>query len=268
MVTVAVGQFSATEDTSGNMQVVRQFAAQARDAGASLLVLPEYSSYTSPRFDQGIVEHAETLDGVFASAVREIASTQQLAVVVGMIEAIPDEHRVHNTLLLIGPDGELAGAYRKLHLYDAFGFRESDRIAPGDSAESPLLTVGGVRFGAQTCYDLRFPETTRVLVDAGADVVVVAAQWVPGPCKEDHWTTLLRARAIENTVYVAASGQSAPTGAGSSMVVDPMGVVVAGSGDRVGVITAEIDPARIEAVRATNPVLSARRFHVVANGPA
>ncbi len=264
MLTVAVGQFSATEDTSANLDVIGRFATRASDGGASLLVLPEYSAYTPPRFDQRVVEHAEPLDGPFATRIREIASANGLAIVAGMTEAIPDDRRVHNTLLLISPDGQLAGTYRKLHLYDAFGFSESERIAPGEPSPPATMELDGICIGAQTCYDLRFPESTRVLVDAGADVVVVAAQWIPGPRKEDHWTTLLRARAIENTVYVAAAGQAAPSGAGNSMVVDPMGVVVAGTGDRAGIATAAIDPARIDEVRATNPVLSARRFDVVA----
>ncbi len=262
MVAVAVGQFSATEDTSTNLDVIRRFAAQAREADASVLVLPEYSSYTPARFDQRIIDHAEPLDGAFASAMGDIAAAHHLAVVVGMIEAIPSDDHVHNTLLLIGPDGGLAGAYRKLHLYDAFGFRESDRIAPGAFAQPPVLDLDGIRLGAQTCYDLRFPESTRVLVDVGVDVVLVPAQWIPGPCKEDHWSTLLRARAIENTVYVAGAGQSAPSGSGTSMIVDPMGIVVAGLGDRVGIAIARIDPDRIEHVRSTNPVLRARRFRV------
>jgi predicted amidohydrolase len=170
---------------------------------------------------------------------------------------------VHNTLLLVAPDGSLAATYRKVHLYDAHGVRESQWIAPGEPGDTPMLELDGLRVGAQTCYDLRFPEATRVLVDAGADVVVVPAQWVPGPRKEDHWSTLLRARAIENTVYVAAAGQSAPTGSGCSMVIDPMGVVVAGLGDRVGVAAAPVDRERIEQVRSNNPVLTARRYEVV-----
>ncbi len=266
MLSLAIGQFSASVDTSDNLAVLRRFADTAAHDGASLLVLPEYTSFTPPALDERLHDHAEPLDGPFATAVRATAQRHGLGIVVGMVEAVPGDDRVHNTLLLVDPHGELVGVYRKLHLFDAFGFTESDWIAPGDPTEAPTLDIDGVRVGAQTCYDLRFPETTRVLVDAGAQVVVVPAQWVPGPRKEDHWTTLLRARAIENTIYVAGAGQSAPTGAGASMVVDPMGVIVAGLGDRVGVATASVDIDRIDAVRATNPVLAARRFRVVAGG--
>lgn len=265
MAHVAVGQFAPTENTSDNLDVVRRFAEEAQQRGASLLVLPEYSSFTAPRFDGRIVEKAEPIDGPFATAVSQIAQQQEVGIVVGMIEAIPDRAKAYNTVLLVGPDGDLATTYRKVHLYDALGVHESEWIEPGEPADAPVMEIDGMRFGAQTCYDLRFPESTRGLLDAGADVVIVAAQWVPGPLKEDHWTTLLRARAIESTAYVVGAGQSSPTGTGCSMIVDPMGVVIAGIGDQVGLISAEVQRDQVDRVREANPVLSARRFRVAPN---
>lgn len=267
MTVIAVAQFSPTTDLDDNRRQVALLVEQAAQQGASLVVLPEYASFTPPRVDGSIAAHAEPLDGPFATAVRESARRHTIAVVVGMIEQIPDASQVHNTLLLVGADGTLAATYRKVHLYDAHGVKESEWIAAGEPGPVATMDLDGLRVGAQTCYDLRFPESTRVLVDAGADVVVVPAQWVPGPRKEDHWTTLLRARAIENTVYVAAAGQGAPTGSGNSMVIDPMGVVVAGLGDRDGVAVATVDRARIERVRAANPVLDARRYRVEPHTP-
>ncbi len=262
MTMIAVGQFSPTADVASNREQVARLVGDAASRGAALVVLPEYSSFTPPRFDRSMVDHAEPLDGPFATAVRGLARRHTIAVVVGMIEQMPDGERVHNTLVMVGPDGTLAATYRKVHLYDAHGVRESDWIVAGEPGVAPTMDLDGLRVGAQTCYDLRFPEAARVLVDAGADVVVVPAQWVPGPRKEDHWTTLLRARAIENTVYVAAAGQGAPGGSGNSMVIDPMGVVVAGLGDRDGVAVATVDRDRIDQVRAANPVLDARRYRV------
>lgn len=262
MARVAVGQFAPTENTSDNLDAVRRFAEQAQQQGASLLVLPEYSSFTAPCFDGRIVDNAESLDGPFVTAVSQIARQRSLGIVVGMVEAIPDRATAYNTIVMLTPDGEPAATYRKVHLYDALGVRESEWIEPGEHSDAPVMEIHGMCFGAQTCYDLRFPETTRVLLDAGADVVIVVAQWVPGPLKEDHWTTLLRARAIENTCYVVAAGQSSPTGTGCSMIVDPMGVVIAGIGDQVGLISAEVQRDRIDRVREANPVLSARRFQV------
>ncbi len=267
MVTVAVGQFAATERLDDNVGAIRRLAFDAQQRGAAVLVLPEYSSFTARTFGAGVVEHAQPVDGPFGATISAIAEDHHLAIVVGMAEEIPDHHRAFNTLLMVHPDGSLAGTYRKLHLFDALGFTESDWIEAGDPTDAPILTVDGLRVGVQTCYDLRFPETTRWLVDAGADVVAVAAQWVPGPLKEDQWSTLLRARAIENAVYVAAAGQSAPSGSGDSMIIDPMGVAVAALGDRTGISCAVIDRDRIEQVRSSNPVLSARRFRIVADEP-
>jgi predicted amidohydrolase len=262
MVHAAVGQFTPSENTSENLDAVRRFAEEAQQQGASLLVLPEYSSFTAPRFDGRIVENAEPLHGPFVTAVSQIARQRELAIVAGMIERIPERPTAYNTVVMVGPDGDLAATYRKVHLYDALGVRESEWIEPGQHSDAPMIEIDGMRFGAQTCYDLRFPESTRVLIDAGADVVIVVAQWVPGPLKEDHWTTLLRARAIENTAYVLAAGQSGPTGTGHSMIVDPMGVVIAGIGDPAGLISADIQRDRIDRVREANPVLTARRFRV------
>lgn len=262
MTVIAVGQFCATQDGAENLRHVDELAGRAAQLGASVVVLPEYSSYTPPTFDRRIVDNAQDMDGPFASSVRELAARHGIAVVVGMVERIPEEDRVHNTLLLVDAGGDLRSTYRKVHLYDAHGVRESEWIRPGAPGAPAVMDLDGTRLGAQTCYDLRFPESTRVLVDAGADVIAVPAQWVPGPRKEDHWSTLLRARAIENTVYVAGAGQGAPSGAGGSVVLDPMGIQVAGLGDRAGVAVAEVDRDRIAAVRAANPVLTARRYRV------
>jgi predicted amidohydrolase len=159
-------------------------------------------------------------------------------------------------------DGILA-VYRKEHLYDAFGQTESDWVEPGDPGEPATFVLGGLRFGLMTCYDLRFPELARTLVDADADVLVVPAEWVRGPLKEHHWTTLLAARAIENTMYVVAADHPTPIGVGHSQVVDPQGVVLAGVGTGEGIAVAALERAAIDRVRAVNPSLRVRRYAVV-----
>src|SRR6266545_4680877 len=173
---------------------------------------------------------------------------------------------VHNTVIAVGPDGDLLGAYRKLHLFDAFGYRESSTIRPGDG-QTLLFQHAGFRFGVLTCYDLRFPELARELIDQGAGVLVVPAAWVQGPLKEDHWVTLARSRAIENTSYLIGSGQVGNVYCGRSLVIDPLGVVVAALGDLPGVAVAEIDPERIAEVRARVPSLQHRRFSVQLRRP-
>ncbi len=183
--------------------------------------------------------------------------------VAGLVEAVEDPRHFSNTLVAVDPLGDVVATYRKQHLYDAFGARESDWVVPGPLADPEIFVVDGIAVGLQTCYDLRFPEVTRRLADAGADLVLVPAEWVRGPLKEHHWRTLLTARAIENTVYVAAADHAPPVGVGNSMVVDPMGVAVAEIGEVAGVAVAEISRRRVHDVREVNPALALRRYRVV-----
>src|SRR5690606_20718246 len=132
-------------------------------------------------------ENAEGLDGDFVRTLRSSASAHGVVIVAGLVETAGE--RVRNTLVAVDGDGVIA-TYRKQHLYDAFGQTESEWIEPGPLGAAETFEVGGLRFGLMTCYDLRFPEVARTLVDAGADVLVVPAEWVRGPLKEHHWTTL------------------------------------------------------------------------------
>jgi predicted amidohydrolase len=262
MVQVALAQFAPGDDKTANLALVSRLVEDAVARGARLVVLPEYTMFTVPAMDGRFVESAEDLDGEFVTGLRALAKDRDVAVVAGMNERL-DGSRISNTLVAAGPDGSVAALYRKIHLYDAFGFRESDVVRAGEITEPETFEVDGFRFGLQTCYDLRFPEVTRRLADAGAQAVLLPAEWVPGPLKEYHWSTLVRARAIENTLYVAAAGQAAPTGSGTSMLVDPMGVVVTSLGEQTGVAVGEVSPERITEVRAKNPALELRRFAVV-----
>ncbi|SEO85387.1 carbon-nitrogen hydrolase family protein [Amycolatopsis saalfeldensis] len=263
MVDVAVAQFAPTDDKPANLAEVTRLVDEAAGRGARLVLLPEYTMFTVPAMDRRFVDSAEDLDGAFVTGLRDLAKDRGVAVVAGMNEALPGRSRISNTLVAAGPDGAIAALYRKIHLYDAFGFRESDVVEAGEITAPETFEVDGLTFGLQTCYDLRFPEVTRRLADAGAQVVLLPAEWVPGPLKEYHWSTLVRARAIENTVYVAAADQAAPTGSGTSLVVDPMGVVVASLGEQTGTAVADVTAARIAEVRAKNPALELRRFTVV-----
>jgi predicted amidohydrolase len=153
----------------------------------------------------------------------------------------------------------LRAAYRKIHLYDSFGYKESDRLSAG-AVEPVLVDVGGFSVGLMTCYDLRFPELARELVRRGAELLVVPSAWVAGPGKVNHWRTLACARAIENTVFVAAVGQPGPRYTGHSLVVGPAGELVAELGDGELVVTASVDREALERARAENPSLLNRRF--------
>jgi len=263
---IAVAQFAPGADEAANLDGIRMLAEAAASRGALLVVFPEYSSYFTTGLGPDWVEHAQSLHGPFVRALGEISSELGIHLVAGMIEAVPGQpERVANTLVALDPAGELVAHYRKIHLYDAFGMRESDRIVAGavwTPDEAPTFAFGGFTVGLQTCYDIRFPEVTRRLVDAGADLILLPSEWVRGPLKEHHWRTLVTARAIENTVYLAAADHAPPVGAGNSMVVDPMGVEVVTVGEGTDVGVAWISPERVAEVRHTNPALKLRRFRV------
>ncbi|MFT4029301.1 MAG: carbon-nitrogen hydrolase family protein [Protaetiibacter sp.] len=260
---VAVAQFAPSADTAANLEEISRLAVAAASRGAMLVVFPEYSSYFTPAMGADWIAAAQTLHGPFVRGLAEIAAELGVHLVAGMLELVPGEpERASNTIVALGPDGELVARYRKQHLYDAFGQRESDWIVAGGLEPPQTFVVGGFTVGIQTCYDVRFPEVTRRLVDAGADLVVLPAEWVRGPLKESAWRTLVTARAIENTVFVAAADQAPPIGAGNSMVVDPMGVELVTIGEATDVAVAWISPARIREVRRLNPALQLRRYRV------
>jgi deaminated glutathione amidase len=270
-VAIAVAQFAPIDDETVNLESIARLAGDAANRGALLVVFPEYASYFSPRMEGAeAVAHAQPLHGPFVRALAELATELGVHLIAGFIERVEGESdRVSNTLVAVGPDGDLVAQYRKLHLYDAFGSRESDWIVPGPIEEPAVFPFAGFTVGLQTCYDLRFPEVTRRLVDAGADLIAVPSEWVRGPRKEAHWRTLATARAIENTAYLAAADHPPPIGVGNSLVVDPMGVEVAALGElNAEVAVAWITPDRVASTRRINPALRLRRLTSGGSAPA
>jgi deaminated glutathione amidase len=250
-------QAEAGLDKAANITVAVEAIAAAAEHHADLVMLPEAFMHDFGTRDTDLAAVAEPLDGRFVGTLTELARKYHAVVVAGMFETGPDSAHAYNTVVVVGPDGGLVTSYRKTHLYDSFGYRESDRLSAGDSGPV-TFDAFGLTCGVMTCYDLRFPEHARKLIDADAQVLLVPAAWVRGPLKEDHWATLLRARAIENTCYVLAAGQCGARYIGCSMVVDPMGVVVAALGEESGLVVAEVDAGRVATVRRTNPSLRNR----------
>ncbi len=261
MTIVAVCQFAPTASREGNRARIAELAADAAARGAGLIVFPEYASYFVATMDETLTENAEPLDGPFTQALRALAAEHSATIVAGLVEEAA-EGRVRNAVVAVDASG-IRAVYRKQHLYDAFGQTESDWVEPGELTAPEIFELDGLRIGLMTCYDLRFPEVARTLVDAGAEVLVIPAEWVRGPLKEHHWETLLTARAIENTVYAVAADHPAPVGVGHSMVVDPQGVKTASVGTEEGIALAELDRAAIERVREVNPALRLRRYRVI-----
>lgn len=257
-------QFASSLDREANRREAVGRVREAAGRGARVVVLPEAAMCDFGSAATDLTALAEPLDGPYVGALAEVASDTGTTVVAGTFEPSGEERRVCNTVVAVDGGG-LVGTYRKLHLYDGPGWRESDRVVPGDPADEPLVFgAGGLTFGVMNCYDLRFPEAARRLVDRGADVLVEVAHWLPGPAKAEAWTVLLRARAVESTAYVAASAKPGPACTGHSMVVDPAGVVLASlGGEGSGLALADLRPERVAEVRASMPVLEHRRFGVV-----
>ena len=262
---VALCQIPVSSRPDVNSGRVRTALEQAADSGADLAVFPEA---TQIRFGSNLRAAAEPLDGPFCSGLAAAAKDTGVALVAGVFEPGPDG-RVYNTAVAYDGTGQLVASYRKLHLFDAWGQRESDLVAPGSIPV--ICTLAGVRTGLEICYDVRFGELSRALAAAGASLIVLPAAWAAGLFKEDHWVTLVRARAIENTVWVAAVGQvpdpdepftRAATGVGRSMLVDPLGVVRVDLGPGPGIAVAEVGTDLIRTVRARLPSLDNRRDDV------
>ena len=263
----AVLQFAPTADRAENLARLATSTRLAAERGARLVVAPEYAAGFEAEQGEWMQRLAEPLDGPFADGLRAIAAECGVTIVAGLLEREEGAPKPYNALLAVSPEGELLARSRKLHLYDAFGAGESEWLAAGDAAEAPaVFGLEGLRIGLQTCYDLRFPEVSRRLVDEGATVIVVPAAWMRGPLKEHHWETLLRARAIENCAYVVAADQAPPIAVGRSAIVGPRGVDLAAVGAREGLAIAWLEADEIERVRAENPAVSLRRYRTALPG--
>lgn len=269
---IAAAQILSGRDPQDNLRKVRERVAEAAGRGARLVVFPEATmrAFGAGRLD----EIAEPVDGPWATAVAEVAREYGVVVVVGMFT--PGEGgRVRNTLLVTGPAGDGAGGagedlhtgYDKIHLFDAFGFAESDTVEPGDTTR--VVTIDGVGIGLSVCYDIRFPGQYRRLAADGARLTLCSASWGSGPGKVDQWRLLAGARALDATTFLLAVDQAdpevegvevkkgAPTGIGHSLLVGPDGTVreeIAARGS--GLLVVEVDDDEVSRIRKAVPVLA------------
>jgi predicted amidohydrolase len=258
-------QLTSGRDKPTNLDTAERLVARAAAEGAEIVVLPEkWNGLGNPEVLHAI---AEPLDGgESVEAMARWARALGITLVGGSITERRDGHeKLSNTCVVFGPDGEVAAVYRKIHLFDVevggHVYRESEAEEPGE--EPRVVDSEDWPIGLSICYDLRFPELYRILALEGARLVTVPANFTLYTGR-DHWDPLLRARAIENQLYVAAAaqvGEPVPgrPSYGRSLVVDPWGIVLAQAPDGEAVITAELDLARLEEVRAKLPALASRR---------
>ncbi|MFI5708524.1 carbon-nitrogen hydrolase family protein [Kribbella sp. NPDC051620] len=251
---VAAAQISTGPDPVANLATATEAVRRAADAGAALVALPEA---TLAAFGTDLRAVAEPLDGPFATALRKLAADLSIVIIAGLFEP-SDDGRVHNTLLATGPGVE--ASYRKIHLYDAFGSRESDLVAPGKDLVT--FELNDIQVGLATCYDLRFAAQFTALGRAGAELIVVPASWGAGPGKEEQWDLLTRARASDAQSWLLACDQSwtppvgtDPLGIGRSALIDPLGHTRARLAAEADLLVGTVDTELAGAVRARVPIL-------------
>jgi predicted amidohydrolase len=264
-VRAAAVQLNSTDDVDANLAKADRLTREAAGLGATLIVLPEKWSVL------GSGEHlragAQDLDGPAMRWARAVARELSVDLIAGSIaERVEGQEKLSNTSVHVGPDGEIAAVYRKIHMFDVeidgITYRESDSEAPGEEIVTSA-TSEGVELGLSVCYDLRFPELYRILALRGARVFTLPSAFTLATTR-DHWEALIRARAIEDQAYVVAANQIGThpphhRSGGRSMIVDPWGLVLAQAPDREGVIVAELDLDRQEQIRRQLPSLANRR---------
>jgi deaminated glutathione amidase len=264
-VRAAAVQLQSTDDKDRNLEDADRLTRAAAADRAELVVLPERLDIRGTAADYAA--GAEPLDGRAVSWARDVARELGIDLVAGSVAERREGHeRVANTSVHAAPDGELKAVYRKIHMFDVevagVEYRESEHSEPADEIVVSE-TAAGLGLGLTICYDLRFPELYRILALRGARVVTVPAAFtrVTG---EAHWEVLLRARAIENQVFVIAPGQGRLPGPdrdsyGNSMIVDPWGEVLArAGGEGACFVAADLDLARQEEIREKLPSLANR----------
>jgi deaminated glutathione amidase len=268
MTKIAVAQVKSSTVKQENLRTAHDLIQEAKSKGAELIAFPEFLMAFSPASQSAeeLAELAESVDGPFISSLRDAARTLGISVIATIYEICSLASRVYDTAVWIDAGGQLVSVYRKLHLYDAFGFKESDKFHPGEDIAQPMKS-GANCFGMMICYDLRFPEMARLLTLAGADAIVAPSGWVQGDLKPEHWQTMIKARALENGCYLIAPGQVGNIYIGHSMVVDPLGRTIIDLGEKEGLEVVDIEPKLVNETREKLPLLKNRRTDVYARHP-
>ena len=260
---IAIAQIECSTDKQENLRKAVSFIHEAKRNDAELIAFPEFLMAFSPgtQTAEELTHIAESTNGPFVSALGDAAKAAGIDVVATLYENSNKPNRVYDTAVWIDALGNIVSVYRKLHLYDAFGFKESDKFHPGEDV-APLVQSGDSRFGMMICYDLRFPEMARMLALQGANVLIAPSGWVLGDLKVDHWQTMIKARALENGCYVIAPDQVGNIYIGHSMAVDPLGRTLVDANEKQGVAVLELDFNLLREIRERLPLLKNRRTDV------
>lgn len=259
----AIVQFKASTNKETNLKKILDYISKAAQNKATLVAFPEFMMFytDSSQTPKQLASLAETISGNFVTTIANTAKENHIQVIGSFYEKSTKKNRVYDTSFVIDKSGKVISTYRKIHLYDALGFRESDKMISGSKIAKPVKTSVG-KVGLMICYDLRFPEMSRSLAVAGSEVLVAPSAWVKGDMKEEHWLTINKTRAIENGCYVIAPDQVGNIYCGRSIVVDPYGKILLDMKKRQGIGYVNIDLKKIKQVRKVLPLLKNRRTDV------
>ena len=265
----AIVQMKSSVDKEDNLAYSVKLINEAAKRKARLICFPEFQMAYSPaeQKPESLHKIAEKITGNFISTLSNSAKLNKINVIATMYEIINTNERnqkVFDTGIIINELGKVQSIYRKVHLYDALGFKESKKLLAGSIIEKPSKTTVGT-LGLLICYDMRFPEISRILTVNGANILVSPSAWVAGFMKKVHWEIMVRARAIENGVYVLAPNQVGNIYCGHSMAIDPFGATILDMKNRQGIEFIDIDTAKIDTTRRTLPLLMNRRTDVYRN---
>ena len=265
----AIVQMKSSVDKELNLAHSLKLINEASKKKARLICFPEFQMAYSPpeQKSESLHKIAEKITGNFVSTLSNSAKQNRINIVATLYEIIntnDKNHKVFDTGVIINELGKLQSIYRKVHLYDALGFKESKKLLAGSIIEKPSKTSVG-KLGLLICYDMRFPEISRILTVNGANILVSPSAWVAGFMKREHWEIMVRARAIENGVYVLAPNQVGNIYCGHSMAIDPFGSTIVDMENREGIEFIDIDSSKIDTTRRTLPLLMNRRTDVYRN---
>lgn len=263
MTKVAIVQFQASTQKSDNLEKILGYIEKASEKGARLCAFPEFMMFytTSKQKPKELATLAEKINGDFVTQISQTAKKNSVQVVGTLYEKSNKTDRVYDTSFLVNEFGKLVSTYRKIHLYDALGFKESKKLVAGSKIAKPVKTKLG-KVGMMICYDLRFPEMSRILASAGSEILVVPSAWVKGERKEEHWITINKTRAIENGCYVVAPDQVGNIYCGRSLVVDPYGKILLDMKKRQGIGIVDLSLDKLKKTRKVMPLLQNRRTDI------
>jgi len=256
--TCVLAQMASVLEPEENLKKVKSMTQEASETyHPDVIVFPEYCMSTAK---PGTVSPMESLEGPFVTELRKLAKVYGVWIIFGINEQPEDtsDPRYYNTTVILNGAGEIVSTYRKTHLYDAFHYRESDQMLPGDKLFEPIDTPFG-KLGLMVCYEVRFPEVARYQKEHGAEILVMPTAWAAGKLKSLHYNTLIHARAIENTLFVLACDQCHAGAIGESVAVDPMGVTIAAAGGQETLLVARVDTDQIKEVGKVLPSYENRR---------